>query len=274
VRTLNSKEMTPEEEKPTLQIVLQPDGVVAPILIALKECSQTVLFGLKSIDQMTSLPESIVEEDVFARLEFGEQDPFDIQKSAYKNWLISKGFEELMEGVKHSLIEAYKFVSIIELCGGKSEAFNTTYEKINSDFEELRKNASKQSLPGLLSKVKSHLKDSLTYETHITSLNKTRNCLVHRKGIVTPEDVNTTNDTLQIKWARNFIFADTKDGEVEIYKGYQNATDDSVEIKLGIKEAQKEFNQGENIVFSYKEINEFMTTCHLFVLDVANKLPK
>ncbi len=264
--------MAAEQEQFNLQILLQPDGVVAPMLNALKECSQSVLFGLKSIDQITTLPETLIEEDYFGRQEFGEADNFDIQKGKYKSWLVSKGFEEIIGGVKYSLIEAYKFVSIVKWSGGKT--VNTTIEKINSDFDDIRRNASKQSLPGLLEKVETHLTAPLAYETHIVSLNKMRNCLVHRKGVVSIEDVNTTNNTLQVKWMRHFLFVDTKDGEVELVKNFQNITGTDVSIKHKIKEDEKEFKLNEIINVSFKEFQEFMTTCYLFAYDVAEKLPK
>ena len=50
--------MNPENDKPEIKVTINPDGVIAPALASLKECSQSVLFGLKSSDQITKITSS------------------------------------------------------------------------------------------------------------------------------------------------------------------------------------------------------------------------
>jgi hypothetical protein len=259
-----------QDNKPEIKVTLNQSGVIAPGLQAIKDCSQSVLFGLKSSDQITKLPESFSEEEKYLKQQFGEPDSFSIQKQKYKNWLISKGFEELINGLAITLVEAYRYVSIYEMFQGTTEKIETTMEEINKKFDDLREQSARQSLPALFDKIRPLLTAPLSYESHIKTLNKARSCLVHRKGKISPEDMNTQS-TLLIRWFRYYLFFDYKDGEVEVVPGH--VTKESVSIKMRLKEEVKEFKYGETITFSFKELQELMTTCHLFLIDLASKLP-
>lgn len=260
-------------DTPEVKITLQPDGVVAPTIHSLKECSESVLFGLKSIDQITSLPDILTEEDTFFQQQFGQPESFETQKLKYKEWLILKGFEELIEGVKLSLVEAFRFVTIWEeWFGGKGKSTTLTLEKIQQDYDELKKTSSKQHLPGLLHKVKQHLTMPLKYEDCLISLNKARACLVHRKGVVSTEDTNSLDDTLTVKWIKYSVFYDSQNGRVELEKNQR--TIENVAIKITTMEIEKKFKQGEKVSFTYTEFNQLLTTFHHFAMDLASKLPK
>lgn len=260
------------DDIPELKIGLQLDGVVRPTLTALKECSQSVMFGLKSSNQITSLTDTFSQDEQFFKQQFGEPDTFDIQKLKYQEWLLTKGLDEIIQGINLTLVEAYRYVTIWkEWLGGKTERKLTTFEKIQRDFNELRKKSARLPQPNLLDKIKPHLTDTLLYENHIQSLNKARICLVHRKGTVTLEDTNTTTDSLKIKWMRYYLYFDYTDGEVEVSPNC--ITKGPVSIKLRFKEEEKEFKLNETISFSLKELQEFMTTCYLFSIDLVSKLP-
>jgi len=258
------------EYTPEIKVTLNQDGVIEPALKAIKECSQSVLFGLKSIDQISKLPESYSGDDKYLKQQFGEPDPFIVQKDKYVNWIIGKGFEELVNGLAMTLVEAYRYVSIYEMFKGTTAKVVTTLEEINTKFDALREHSARQSFPALLDKIRPFLTAPLIYEGHIKTLNKARICLVHRKGKVSPEDMNTQS-TLLIKWVKYFLFFDYSDGEVEVTPGH--ITKESVSIKMRIKEEIKEYRNGETIIITHKEFQEFITTCHLFITDLASKLP-
>lgn len=259
-----------EENIPEIKISLNQAGVIAPGIQAINECSQSVIFGLKSSDQISKIPDTPSSDEKYVRQYFGKPDPFDIQKLKYVNWLISKGFEEIINGLLLTLVEAYRYVSIYEMFSGSTEKIKTTLEEINKKFDELRAQSARQSLPALLDKVRKHLTAPLTYENQIKTLNKARSCLVHRKGKISPEDMNTQT-SLRVRWTRFFIFFDYKDGEVEVVPGH--VTKEEVSIKMRLKEEIREFKYGEDIIFTHKELQEIMTTCHLFLDDLASKLP-
>ena len=154
-------------EGKTTKVTLNAEGVMGPLVHQLWQCQNVIMFGLRSIDSVTEFPSSTLEEKELFALNIGEP-PKDlkIQKELYKKWLIRKGFEDLIRGIKLALIEAYFFVSVIN----KKDELKT-YNDLLSEIEQLRKTAIEQSLPGLLTKVTPHLTKKLKYQEHISSIN-------------------------------------------------------------------------------------------------------
>ncbi len=59
----------------------------------------------------------------------------------------------------------------------------------------------------------------LLYKSEILSLNKARNCLVHRNGFVTDKDTNDAlNTELRIEYSRMRLFYKNDLEEIEVVK--------------------------------------------------------
>lgn len=263
--------MENKTNKFNLTITLHPNGVVHPILKLMKECSETISFGLKLSENIKTLPEELTSEDTFMRLQFDKPDnDIESQKVKYKDWLITKGLEDLIKGINLSLIEAFFFVSVFHLV--KENALKTIQE-VEKKFTHLRATANKKPLPGLLSKITPHLAAPLLYEKEIISLNRVRRCLVHRNGIVSKEDVNDIDaNVLKVEWLRLRLVYEDEHNEVEITKGHITEKDVTANIKR--KSEQQLFKLGEKLNFNYRQFNEFLTTAYLFAMDLGNKLPQ
>ena len=257
------------KEKRTAKIILNPNGVVAPLLTLLKDCLGTVSFGLKLIENVPSIPKSLEPEETFFRVEIGKPEAdLEVQKLKHKEWLLKKGFEDLVKGINLYLIEAYFFVSLLD----KGD-YITTLGKLNEEINDLRKSASEQSLPGLLSKVTPSLVAPLRYKNQIKSINSVRNCLVHRNGLVTQKDINDKkNKTLKLQWIRFKCFHEKNGEEVEVRRG--EVIEGGTTIQMKQEETSITFKLGDKINFNYKQFNEFVLTCWLFGQDLVQKLPK
>ena len=254
-----------------INIKLNPDGVVNPIIQIMKECTENIMFGLKTCDSVSSLPEELKEVDTFFQMKIGPDSDFVTQKNNYKDWLYKKGFEELTEGIKLSLVEAYFYVAIIEFVHKQKDVI--TLSDLQDTINYIRKKASKQSLPGLLEKINKHLTSPLNWENQIISINNARNCLVHRKGIVTGLDINDKeNNNLLIEWVRFKIYYEHNEKEIELHKNQIVQGPAGIKLKSEIK--QKRFSIKEKLHFDYKEFNEFVMCCLHFALDLKEKLPK
>jgi hypothetical protein len=263
-----------DEQPQTIQITLHPDGVVAPLLTILGQSANNVLFGLQLIDSVEK-PIDIQEiksEDTFFSFQFSDpsqgQD-ISLNKENFKLWILQKGFEDLIKGVNLSLIEAYFFCSLVLKRNDLK-----TYQHLQTEIEELRETALKQSLPGLLSKVKPALTADLTYEEEINSINKVRNCLVHRNGVVTDKDVNDIgNRQLKVQYSRMKLYAD-KDGQEVMEVKKNTFVEGGTSIKLTMVKESIIFNLDDRVKFNYQQFNHLLTTCYLFGIDLTQKLPK
>lgn len=106
-------------EQPTnIQVTLNPDAVLAPLLTILGQSSKNVLFGLQLIDSFEK-PVSVSDiqsEDTFFSFQFDDpqsEPDTSISKESFKLWILKKGFEDLIKGINLTLIEAYFFTSLM-----------------------------------------------------------------------------------------------------------------------------------------------------------------
>lgn len=252
-----------------IKVALNPEGIVNAMMQQLWECQNVILFGMRSVKDIDRFPEEAeIEKEAFVLHIEPPVESIEVQKEIYQSWLLTKGFEDLIKGIKFSLIEAYFYVSIINK---KNDL--KVYADLQKEVQELRKSAIEQSLPGLLTKVKDSLTGELKYEDKISSINLCRNCLVHSNGIVTERHINDkVNNLLNVSGIRWKMFYKSKSGEdVEVQIG--EMLEENTSLMLGQDDFALTFPIGSKIQISFRDFNNFIKTCYLFALDLKNRLP-
>src|SRR4051794_12174628 len=101
------------------------------------------------------------------------------RRAMYENWLFLKSFQDLMRGVRASLEQAYFFLQI--LAAPHKVKSDSTLEQF---LEPFKRQAEKLNFPDLLAQVNLALPEPLNFVDAYLSLQKARNCLEHRGGIV------------------------------------------------------------------------------------------
>ena len=173
-------------DKKIQKVTLNTDGVISPLFKVLKECTNSILFGLQATEIVKDIPPELVIEEGFFRMQFDQDEAdIDVKKQNFKNWLVRKGFEDIIKGIEYSLREAFLFVSIFS----KASELKTG-EAFNQALAEIRKKALRMHIPDMIDKIEPHLNHPLNYKDQILSINKGRTCLVHRGGLVTEKDIN------------------------------------------------------------------------------------
>jgi hypothetical protein len=257
--------------KRVLTLQLNTNGVIAPLLKHLEECTNSVLFGLQAIELVSEIPPDLEIEDGFFKFQIGENDrSITEKKGLYKTWLLKKGFEDLVKGIEYSLREAYIYVSIIS----KSSELKTD-EDFKRIFTSIRTQALRMHIPNMIEKIEPHLAKPWSYKNQILSINKGRTCLVHRNGLVTEKDINDTiNKALKLAWVKYKIFYEKDGKEIEIMgKGVIDLGTGTM-VKIRREDNSISFKQGERITFNYRQFNEFIVTCNHFGVDLVDCLPK
>lgn len=128
-------------------------------------------------------------------------------------WVLKKGFEELIAGLTQSLIEVHRFVMLQSLAL-KSEQINQYEDQIDLAIERIDNVALAKNFPTLIDDIEKALNICLTYKEEIISCNQVRNCLVHRLGIVTEKkDINNvTKNSLVLRYRDLKVLAQTPKG--------------------------------------------------------------
>jgi len=261
------------EELPRLraEIKLRREGVVAPLVTLLRETTENVAIGLWAAREYSPggvhlspdyIPFTFSEPD----LKDPPEDEIRRRRQGFEAWVLKRGFEECSKAVFESLHEAYLFVRFAQA----DLSAVATLDDLQKFEREVRRKAGKMQFPGFLQAIKSGLTSPLDLEDEISSVNRVRNCLEHRRGIVGESDVTPDEYALVLKW-RELQLVSEKDGKVSAYKMGTLAPEGAA-IGLRTVSSSRGFGVGERITLTAAEFNHVAYTCYLFGYTLANSL--
>jgi hypothetical protein len=249
-------------------IEIKPEHFLIPLDEVLIECSNAVHVGLSSLDKIDELPESLSGEDNFFHFKPLGDIPLENRKRLFKSWLLKKGFEDLIRAVTLMLIDIDKILNLnSKLKGGKFKSWEEIVEVLKKpDYEPTKKD-----FPKLLYSIKPYLREDLTWEKEILSINRVRRCLVHRNGITSPIDYFEGEPSLKLKWIfLKYVFV--SDGKEIEFTPPVVILDGAGEIEGRNEKKEREYLNGEKIDFDFLHFNELIHTCKVFSLDLINKI--
>jgi hypothetical protein len=255
-------EGTPEGE-PVLNATIRADGVAAPAMRAMHYTSEIVVIALTALEGVDfSNPPQIPGAFFHLTLQ-GSQATQDQRRAAHASWILSKGLQEIARGVRESLEAAELFIACSRIADGK-----TTIGKL----QQLQKAANSLNFPDLLTRVNAGLTAPLQFTDEFLSLQKARNCLEHRNGIVAPADANHEGRALRLVLPRLELFVRTGGTDVELRPGLVVEGGGAVGLRRGRRE--RLFLLGSRITFDAAEFHEIGSACYFFATDLVAKLPR
>jgi hypothetical protein len=251
-----------------VHIQLNVDAVVAPAFRAIKESTEVLALCANAIEQadLTHAPQSAT----FFSVQINPMDESitaETRKAQYLSWVQSKGFQELARGIRGSLEQA-----LIYLEATKFSGILTTWEALQHSINRVITRSRKANFPDLLGAVNVALAEPLTFSDEFLSLQKVRNCLEHRGGVVMQDDVELNSDTLVLRLPRLKAFFEKDGHEIEVAQSMVVEAGTTISIRRETKE--RSYRLGERISFTQDEFQEIALACQLFAQDIATKLPR
>jgi len=138
------------------------------------------------------------------------------EKVEKAQWYTSKKFLEESIGLLHHYMERlYSTIYAI-----KNRISHQDEQHFISVLEQAKIKFGKKDFPTKIKEFKIHHSNTIDFEDHVTSLNKARNCFVHRLGVVSNLDTNNNNN-LTVKW-RAFRIDEKK--FIDIERNYEIGT--------------------------------------------------
>lgn len=255
---------------PALHINLNPNHVAAPIQRAAVITSDVVAASLTAFadGELTKpqMPNQFISYQIVGPELTSEQ-----RRAMYQNWLLAKGFQDLSRGIRETLEEAFVFSTLV---GNRPRG--GTLEEIKAAIDAIRKRAAVLKFPQLFAKVNQGLSSPIEFEREFLSMQKVRNCLEHRNGIVGRQDIDDGGDRLTLSFPRWKFFYMRDAQEIEIAPDERvNAHDEQpyVDILVRITTRSKTYGVGERITFAPSEFSEIAMACSFFGNELASKLP-
>lgn len=227
-----------------------------------------VAIGLNGIDQITE--HALEVPGVFFRNNFNASRPWTVDQSAtaWEFWVLRNGFRDVAEAISGVLEGSHGVLSYWALMKRQAEAGSLEGSDWNEIVVGRQRRFHRKTLPQRLEFLEKHygFVFPLEHVERLKSLNAARNCLVHRYGVVTEEDVLPGDDCLTLKWITFVTYVETDGVLTEMVLPMTVEGGSSIKVKL--VERSKAFRVGEHVVVNAKEFNElcmsffqFSVTC-------------
>jgi len=180
---------------------------------------------------------------------------FEETKSAFIDWNIINIMRDSIECVSNFLEGVYLYCTIITF----SQRSNLTVNEWNDTLSKGKVSFNKLGLPEKIEYLKSNFDVFSDYAEYIISINKARNCLVHRKGIVSERDAGP-NQKLEIKWNTFKVRTTSPDGKDTKIVNRNDIVLKDWSLEVWLEEAFKTCNKGDKIIFTQEEISDTIMT--------------
>jgi hypothetical protein len=245
-------------------VTLDRDGVAAPAQRVVMIASQVVGTCLRALANEDLSPPELQGGFISYRFS-GPEMSVGERRETYQNWILSKGFQDLARGVRATLEEALFYIDM-----GKLELRRATLKSLQVEMVKIRKKGAGLHFPKLLKEVNKDLSEPMSFAAEFKSLQKVRNCLEHRGGLVGHQDVDRATRTMTLSFPRLGAFYRRGDEEVELALG---GVDEEISVYLKLVTRSQEYALGAAVVISADDFAEIATACHLFATEIASKLP-
>lgn len=254
-----------------IHININLDNLLNELLQLLEKTTYFVSIGLQQKDKtdpkLVQLPSSNFPVTYTSKLNWSSEQA----QEQYYNWILTNGVKDIIDGINTFLESNHQILSYWEIAKRQRDGEKLTGAVWNKHIINGGKNFHRLGLPNKID----HLKDNHKLELEqnfidqLLSINTARNCMVHRRGIVTIEDI-TIDNTLLVKWTKKLIVLKNEDGEQELILGKQIEKKSSLSIKN--KPDQKVFKIGEQIFFTIEEFADITWSQFQFGYDVIQKV--
>jgi hypothetical protein len=134
----------------------------------------------------------------------------------------------------------------------------------------LRERAQAMNFPTLLDYVNQRLTEPIIFSDAYLSMQKARNCLEHRGGVVGRKDTGD-KEMLELSFPGVKAVIEEDGKEIELYEGYETKQDTTIKTKFDV--AIRQFKYGETMRIEANDFDQITFACALFAIELAKRLP-
>ena len=205
---------------------------------------------------------------------FGENGNASVTSEKINEWIFRKAFEDCIIGVTQSLIEAYKFIKISTRSRESSSKPFGSIEQINDLLVQLEATANKLHLPVLIQEIEKEISEELFLKKEILSINQIRNCLVHRNGYVSSQDINDLEcKSLILKYIDMKIYIEVEGQIIELTNEIKKQKLLVTQLIVEYPFCTVKFKMGEKLILNADIFKGITWTCIEFTNKLINNLP-
>lgn len=255
----------------TISININLDALRGELQCSLQRVIYLVGAGLQTKDHINSKQLYIPTDGM--KMIYANSIIWDDQvaKNEYTQWVLSNGFRDAIESLSLFLESAHKVLSFWEFSEKQNDGIQITGADWNDTIIKTPQKFHRLGFPDKLEHIQK--KHSIIFDesmgSHVLSINKARNCFVHRSGIVSQRDL-TNENTLEISYRRMAMLLQNEDGVKDLVIG-QVVEKDSV-IAVRNQDETIAFNLGSKIELKPKEFTDIIWCLFLFGNSLVQKM--
>jgi len=259
---------TPAEPKPTeINIAVNLPALLGQLQVRLQRLNDLVRIGLAGAAKVEE--NDYRESAPFASLQIASDKRMSLRKAReeFQTWCLKNSFTEAVDLVSAFLEECRTIAALYRLNGRCSGAdWNRAYLQDRKKFHEM-------GFPAKIQHLRKQFGIASKFEAHVLSLNRARNCLVHRLGIVSAKDVDTTRRLIVTWHSLNLIVVDNATKHETVLSQPMVIESEST-LAARIGPHRREFAIGERILFDQDEHRHTALTFYVFALEIVQALEK
>ncbi|MNS20479.1 hypothetical protein D3C72_522170 [compost metagenome] len=253
--------MTHEPLIGRVPVTLNPDGVAAPIHRSIRLAAEALAVCLPATEAY-DFTQPFDLGPAMHRLRFEPVADIEGRRSELSAWILAQAIGEVARGLRASLEEAYLYAVV-------ATGLPCEIDQLQPMIDGARSDANVWNNPVLLDRLGELLTEPLVFADELASLQRLRNCLEHRSGVVSVRDT-AGGGRLVLTLPRLAIMHRLNGEQVELGHGELVA-----EGGGWVARAKREttYGLGERIAFTSDQLGEVLIGCHFLAADLIARLP-
>ena len=256
-----------EETKPVMTMNINLDGLVGKLNIQLQYLSDVLKFSNTAVDNVKE--QNYNDYYAFAQLNTANNQKlsYDKAKTKFQEWCLRNGFRDSVETISVFLEECHLACSLLDA----RENCQIKIEDYNQIVSEKQKRFHKMNFPTKIEFLRKKFSVSSSLEEHVLSLNKVRNCLVHRSGIVNQQNTNSDNELIAKFREIQFLVLSPDRTDERIITG-PTTMNEGEHLVTRNQDYEKHFGLGQKIDFTPLEHFRTVSTFFVFGKEIYNSI--
>lgn len=255
-----------------LSVLIDLRGMTGRMQRLLRHAMNLVAIGLHARDGVTNDTLSIPDVTMHHQFDTSNQWNVEQAQEAWETWILKNGFRDVSEALAGVLEEAQSVLSYWQI-----SLIQNDRKVIGEDWNEIVVHRGQQfhrkTLPQKLDFLKA--KHDFELDPHLVkqalSINAARNCLVHRGGLVSDSDIDSSGGLI-VEWRCLALVAEI-DGEMQeiIPPHYLEA---GTRLGISMRNRSRRFEVGDLFQVNTEEFTQICWTLFAFTLSCTQSLQK
>jgi len=194
--------------------------------------------------------------------------PYAVVQQEASRWHLRTTFRDALEATGIYLDGCRTVTALFKLAAGGALTVGTYQKVVTQEAKKFHR----LGIPEKIKTLREDFKLPMDLSEHLLSINKVRNCLVHRLGLVTDHDIDDQGKLTLTYRSLQLYAPDPNGGEVIVDKTGMALPVGAPLMMRCIDPTVREFKKGERVELTHSEITQIFLTVMQFSIVMTGEL--